>query len=84
MDHLDAQFIFLIPPSINELRRRLESRKSESQEVIEQRLSWAEKEIAIADRYDYQIVNDHLKTAYEVLRSILIAETHRTKSLEQK
>jgi guanylate kinase len=84
MDKIDAQFIFLIPPSISELRRRLESRKSESQEVIEQRLSWAEKEIAIAGRYDFQIVNDHLKTAYEVLRSILIAEEHRTISLEQK
>jgi len=84
MDRIDAQFIFLIPPSMSELRRRLESRKSDSQEVIEQRLSWADKEIAIANRYDYQIVNDHLKTAYEVLRSILIATEHRTKSLEQK
>ena len=84
MKTLQAVFIFLIPPSISELRRRLESRKSESQEAIEQRLSWAEKEIAIANRYDYQIVNDHLKTAYEVLRSILIAEEHRMKSLEQK
>ena len=69
---------------MSELRRRLESRKSESPEAIEQRLSWAEKEIAIASRYDYQIVNDHLKTAYEVLRSILIADEHCTKSLEQK
>jgi len=84
MGSLDAQFIFLIPPSMNELRRRLENRKSESPEVIEERLSWAQREIAIAERYDYQIVNDHLKTAYEVLRSILIAEEHRTKSLEQK
>ena len=83
-EKLDAVFIFLIPPSMSELRRRLESRKSDSQEAIEQRLSWAEKEMGIADRYDYQIINDHLKTAYEVLRSILIAEEHRTKSLEQK
>lgn len=84
MERIEAQFIFLIPPSMSELRRRLESRKSESPEAIEQRLSWAEKEIAIASRYDYQIVNDHLKTAYEVLRSILIAVEHCTKSLEQK
>jgi len=77
MGCLQAVFVFLIPPSMSELRRRLESRKSDSPEVIEQRLSWAESEIAIANRYDYQIVNDHLKTAYEVLRSILIAEEHR-------
>lgn len=77
---LDAVFVFLIPPSMSELRRRLESRKSESPEVIEERLSWAEKEISIANRFDYQIVNDHLKTAYEVLRSILIAEAHRNKN----
>jgi guanylate kinase len=77
MGRLQAVFIFLIPPSMSELRRRLEDRKSDSPEVIEQRLSWAESEIAIANRYDYQIVNDHLKTAYEVLRSILIAEEHK-------
>jgi guanylate kinase len=77
MGRLQAVFIFLIPPSMSELRRRLENRKSDSPEVIEQRLSWAESEIAIANRYDYQIINDHLKTAYEVLRSILIAEEHK-------
>lgn len=84
MERIRAKFIFIFPPSISELRRRLESRKSDSPEAIEQRLSWAEREMAIANRYDYQIVNDHLKTAYEVLRSILIAEEHRTKYLDQK
>jgi guanylate kinase len=79
MPKLIATFIFLIPPSISELRRRLESRKSDSPEAIEQRLSWAEREISIAGRYDYRVVNDHLKTAYEVLRSILIAEEHRNR-----
>ena len=86
MDQLDAIFIFIHPPHIDELRRRLESRKSENREAIEQRLSWAVKEMELAPRYDYQLVNDHLKLAYEVLRSILIAEEHkiRTKTLEQK
>ncbi|MBF8262527.1 MAG: gmk [Parachlamydiales bacterium] len=77
MEQIKAVFIFIRPPSIAELRRRLESRKSDSTDSIEQRLSWAEKEISMADRYDYQIVNDHLKTAYDVLRSICIAEEHR-------
>lgn len=84
MGKLNAVFIFIQPPHIMELRKRLENRKSESAEAIEQRLSWAEKEIALAPRYDYLIVNDNLKTAYETLRAIVIAEEHRTKSLEQK
>lgn len=79
MGSLEAVFIFISPPSLQELRTRLSSRKSETDEVIEQRLSWAEKEIALAGRYDYHIVNDNLKTAYEVLRSILIAEEHKNR-----
>lgn len=76
MERIDATFIFIVPPNLSELRHRLETRKSDSEEVIVQRLSWAEREISFAYRYDYQIVNDHLKIAYEVLRSILIAEEH--------
>lgn len=78
MDKLDAVFIFISPPNPNELRKRLSSRKSENEEAIAHRLSWAEHEIAMAHRYDYHIVNDHLQTAYDVLRSILIAEEHKT------
>lgn len=81
MDKLDAVFIFIMPPHVGELRKRLEMRKSESEEAIEQRLSWAEKEIDLASRYDYLIINDNLKTAYDVLRAIIIAEAHRTKPL---
>lgn len=77
MDKIDAVFIFIRPPSLDELRRRLENRKSESREAIEQRLSWAEREMALSEKYDYQVVNDHLPTAYAVLRSIVIAEEHR-------
>ncbi len=78
MNRLQAVFIFIRPPDMETLRQRLSSRKSESLEVIEERLSWAEKELALAPRYDYQIVNDYLETAYAVLRSILIAEEHRS------
>lgn len=76
---IDAIFIFISPPSLEELRSRLHRRKSESEEAIVQRLSWAEKEMALASQYDYHIVNDNLKTAYDVLRSILIAEEHRNR-----
>lgn len=76
---IDAVFIFISPPSLEELKFRLHSRKSETEEAIHHRLSWAEKEIALAKHYDYHIVNDHLKTAYDVLRSILIAEEHKNR-----
>lgn len=78
IDSLDAVFIFILPPDQGELHRRLSGRKSESQDAIQERLSWAQKEIAAASKYDYQIVNDDLQTAYDVLRSIFIAEEHRS------
>lgn len=74
-----ATFVFVHPPSLQELRERLVKRKTESEEVIEKRLSWAQKEMAVADRYDYQIVNDELDRAYDILRSILIAEEHKSR-----
>jgi guanylate kinase len=74
---LDEVMIFVSPPSLAELRRRLESRSTEPQDVIEERLSWAEREIAALENYDYHIVNENLQIAYEVLRSIVIAEEHR-------
>ncbi len=75
---IDAVFIFLSPPSMEELKKRLEKRKTESEEVIEQRLSWAAKEIELAKYYDYHIVNKDLDIAYEILRGILVAEDHKT------
>ncbi len=76
---LEAAFIFLRPPSLEELERRLRQRSTETDEVIAKRLSWAEKEMEMASFYDYQIVNSDLDIAYDVLRSILIAEEHKFK-----
>lgn len=76
-DSYPGTFIFILPPSIEELRRRLLERRTESNEVIDKRLAWAKKEMEKGDQYDYQLTNFDLKTAYEVLKSILIAEEHR-------
>ena len=76
---LSAIFIFISPPNPEELKRRLHGRKSETDEVIQTRLSWAQKEIAEAKQYDYHIVNEDLKVAYDVLRSIFIAEEHKNR-----
>ena len=80
--NFEAVYIFLSPPSLVELRERLINRKTDSEESIEQRLSRAKEEMAMAVHYDYQIVNKNLHVAYEVLRSIVIAEEHRTSHLK--
>ena len=77
---LPAVFIFISPPSLLVLKERLFKRKTESTAVIEQRLSWAKDEMALAPQYDYQIVNDNLENAYQILRSIIISEEHRTRN----
>jgi guanylate kinase len=71
-----AVYIFLSPPSLEELKERLIKRKTENIEVIEKRLSWAKAEIEMMANYDYHIVNDNLNQAYVILRSIVIAEEH--------
>ncbi|MGE0198219.1 MAG: guanylate kinase [Simkaniaceae bacterium] len=73
----DALYIFIKPPAIEVLKERMENRKTETQEVMQQRLEWAQHELKQAKYYDYQIVNDDLETAYQVLRSIVIAEEHK-------
>ena len=64
----DALSIFIMPPSVNELRRRLESRATDAPEVIDQRIARAEFEISYADRFDMVVINDDLEKAkHEVL-----------------
>src|ERR1700722_6549145 len=72
-----AVYIFLSPPSIEELRERLVKRQTENMEEIEKRLSWPNAEIEMMQNYDYHIINDNLAQAYIILRSIVIAEEHR-------
>jgi len=75
---VEATFIFVKPPSLVALKQRLMSRKTDSHESIEQRLAIAQSEMEYESEYDYQIVNDNLSSAYDVLRAILIAEEHKT------
>jgi len=74
---IPAVFIFIEPPSMAVLRHRLEKRKTEPETKIAERLKWAIKEIETGRQYDYRIINDDLDTAYQVLRSIVIAEEHK-------
>jgi len=74
----DAILIFILPPSWDELEKRLIKRESESEKEIQERLRRAKEEIRFCKDYDYLIVNDKLEKAYEVLKSIYIAEKRKT------
>lgn len=74
MGKVPAVFIFVSPPSIDELRRRLTVRRTESPEIVEERLSWAAKEMETGKLYQYHIVNDELGKAYQDLQKIVMTE----------
>lgn len=69
--------IFILPPSITELRRRLESRGQDSADVIEDRMQKSWDEISHWDGYDYVLVNDDLDSTEAQLRTIISAERLR-------
>jgi len=70
-------FIFVMPPSMEELKNRITSRGTDSKEVILKRMECAYHELNYAFKYDYVIINDDLEEAVKVVDSILIAENHR-------
>jgi guanylate kinase len=73
-----AVSIFLLPPSLQELGRRLTSRGTEGKETVRRRLSNARDEIPAILKYDYYVVNRDVREAIGVLESIVEAERART------
>jgi guanylate kinase len=73
----DTVTVFILPPSMKELRARLERRAEDSREVIEKRLANARKEIARWTQYDYILVNDDIQASFDDLLAILRAERLR-------
>jgi len=69
--------VFITPPSLSELKRRLQKRSTDTQEVIDKRLIMAKREIQRISEYDFIVVNDDLKLAADVLKQI--AKTARLK-----
>ena len=59
----EALSMFIMPPSVEELRNRLVGRNTDSAETIEKRLAKAEYEISFADKFDKIVINDNLETA---------------------
>jgi guanylate kinase len=73
----EAVSIFILPPSYQELERRLRRRKSDAPEAIERRLAVARKEMRHWKEYDYLVVNDRLPGAVRSLRAIVTAARSR-------
>jgi guanylate kinase len=70
----DVVRVFILPPSMAELRQRLERRATDSQAVIDARMARAANEVSHWDGYDYVLVNDDVEQCFESVRTILAAE----------
>jgi guanylate kinase len=73
----NSTLIFVIPPSVEELKRRLKKRGM-NQELIQKRLSNIECELKMAEKYDYIVLNDELEKAVKETEAIILAERCRT------
>lgn len=76
----DAVLIFIIPPSFEELSRRLRGRNTDSEDVIAGRLQKAREEYKEIPNYDYLVVNDKVSAAAAEIIAILMAEDCRTRN----
>ncbi|KPF65626.1 guanylate kinase [Porphyrobacter sp. AAP60] len=76
-DQQDVVRVFILPPSIDELHRRLQGRATDSAEVINARMERAHAEISHWDGYDYVIINDDVNVCFEKVHAILEAERMR-------
>ena len=74
----EGLFIFLLPPSLEELAARLKGRGTETEESLHRRLGAAVDEIKLATKYRYVVVNDKVQDAEETIANIIEAEHHRS------
>ncbi|MBD8003966.1 guanylate kinase [Bacillus norwichensis] len=80
----DGLFIFLMPPSLAELKNRIVGRGTESEELINNRMEAARKEIELTSMYDYIVVNDDVERAVDKINAIVQAEHCRTERVIDK
>ena len=74
--------IYLLPPSLAVLRRRLQNRQSDAPEEIARRLKKAKEEVKAYREYQYVVINDDFKSAYRELEAIVLAERNKTSALD--
>jgi guanylate kinase len=77
---VDAAFIFIMPPSLSELERRLRKRHTENEPVIGERLINAKNEIRQANKYDYIVLNDDYRKAAQNIKAIITAQKLKTQN----
>ena len=80
----DGLFIFLSPPSLSELKNRIVTRGTETEEVINNRMNVAREEIEMMHLYDYVVENDTVENACDKIKAIIIAEHCRRERVEPK
>jgi guanylate kinase len=80
----EAVYIFVLPPSMEALEKRLVNRKTDSEEIIKNRLENAKTEISQYENYDYIIINDRIDKAYKELESIVLSARLRTECADHK
>ena len=80
----DGVFIFVLPPSFQELERRLKGRQTDAAEVIKQRLRNARSEMGEMFWYDYLVINDDFELASQQLQAIIVAAGCRTEVLKEQ
>ncbi|MGZ0085190.1 guanylate kinase [Caldibacillus thermoamylovorans] len=80
----EALFIFLAPPSLKELEKRIVGRGTESKELIENRLRAAREELEMMDEYDYVVENDEVELACDRIKAIVIAEHCRRERVAKR
>ena len=79
----ETLFIFILPPSMKELKNRLENRKTETKEKIDKRFKQAYTEINEVSKYNYVVVNDEVENAAMKIDAILTAEKCRVDRIEE-
>ena len=68
---LNTVSIFLSPPNVNELRKRLELRSTETNQEIDKRLSRFDEEDNLKKEFDYNLINDNFETTFESIKKII-------------
>lgn len=76
----EGVFVFLLPPSLDELKGRIQGRGTENQATIDHRMSVAAHEIGLLENYDYAVVNDEIELACQRIEAIIVAEHCKVKN----
>ncbi len=80
----DAVSVFIIPPSVEELEKRLIGRQTESMDVVEKRINQAKWEISNLNKYTYVVINDEVDNAVKNFKAIIDAERQKTEKQNLK